>query len=525
MAPDFSGLVGIDLGTTFSCVARLTRDGVPQTIPNREGDLITPSVVMFEAEFVVVGSEAKRSECVYPDRTAVCVKRDMGDERYRRALAGETYRPEVLSAIILKRLKGDVENRYGPIRQAVITVPAYFDDTRRKATQDAGRIAGLKVLDIINEPTAAALAFAFDTHLKRHGAAESFVEELGRQSQTALVFDLGGGTFDVSIVRMSPQRFETLATDGDVRLGGRDWDEALVRHLAAEFEQEHGDNPLKDPESAAFLYQAAEQAKLALSARTSTRVLVTHASRRASIEVTRETFDRLSASLVLRTQVTTELVLESAGLTWNDIDRVLLVGGMTRVPHVRQMIRRISGREPDCSLAADEVVAHGAAIHGGMLLARQAGRGQSPLVDAWARFETIDVNSHSLGIAVRTAQGYANSILIPKNTQLPVSRTRTYHTSAPNQRQVRVKVLEGEAREADACVPIREFILQGLPENLPERSPIEVECRYGADGRISVVGREPASGLLAEATIERQGQLLDADLEQERDRLDRWQIV
>jgi molecular chaperone DnaK len=244
-----------------------------------------------------------------------------------------------------------------------------------------------------------------------------------------------------------------------------------------------------------------------------------------SVDLSREDFDRLTASLLLRTRVTTELVLESAGLTWLDIDRILLVGGMTRVPHVREMLRKISGREPDCSLAADEVVAHGAAIHGGMLLARQAGLGHSEMIDAWSRFETVDVNSHSLGIAVRTPQGYANSILIPKNTQLPFSRSKTYHTSAPNQRQVRVRVLEGEAREADACVQIGEFILQGLPENLPERSPIEVECRYGADGRISVVGREPVSGCLAEATIERHGQLLDAELETERDRLEGWEVV
>lgn len=514
-AQNFNGLVGIDLGTTFSCVARLSREGTPQTIPNREGELITPSVLLIEDQMVVIGTEAKRSECVYPDRTAVCVKRDMGEERYVRDLAGRTYRPEILSAMILKRLKADVEARFGPVRHAVITVPAYFDDTRRRATQNAGRLADLQVLDIINEPTAAALAYAFDTHVRRRGRLQTFVEELAERPSVALVYDLGGGTFDVSIVRMSPSKFETLATDGDVRLGGRDWDQRVVDYLAEEFRKKHGSDPREDKESLAFLYQAAEQAKHALSARANTRALVTHGGQRMSVDLSREQFDRLTASLLLRTQMTTELVVESAGLTFAQIDRVLLVGGMTRVQHVREMIRRIAGQEPDCSLAADEVVAHGAAIHGGILLSR-AGAGDATFspqaLAAWKHFQTIDVNSHSLGIAVKVPQGYANSVLIPKNTPLPVARTRTYHTSMANQRQVRVRVLEGEAKEADACMQIGEFLLNNLPPNLPERSPIEVECRYGSDGRISVVGRDPQSGRLAETIIARQGQLTDEEL-------------
>lgn len=528
MSTDFSGLIGIDLGTTFSCVARLSREGVPQTIPNREGELITPSVLMIEDGTVVVGREAKRSECVYPDKTAVCVKRDMGDAEYSRLLGGAKYRPEILSALILKRIKADVETRFGPVKYAVITVPAYFDDTRRKATQDAGKVAGLNVLDIINEPTAAALAFAFDAHLRRQGEITSFVDQLTKKEQTALVFDLGGGTFDVSIVRMSPEKFETLATDGDVRLGGRDWDERLVNLFAEEFIKQHGSDPRKDPESLAFLFQNAEQAKLALSARTSTRVMVAHDAKRVSLDVTREQFDKLTASLLIRTQMTTELVVESAGLTWADIDRVLLVGGMTRVPHVREMIKRISGKEPDNSLAADEVVAHGAAIHGGILMSRArgtAGSVDSEQLRAWAAFKTVDVNSHSLGIAVRAGPGYANSVVIPKNTQLPVSKTRVFHTSQANQRQVRVRVLEGEAREAEACVRIGEFVLQNLPPNLPERSPIEVECHYSSDGRISVVGRDLTSGKRATTTIVRQGRIQDDELAQEAKRLEKLQIV
>jgi molecular chaperone DnaK len=529
---EFSGLIGIDLGTTFSCAARLSREGVPQTIPNREGELITPSVVLVEDELVIVGREAKRSECVYPDRTAVCVKRDMGDVRYSRSLGGRDYRPEILSAMILKRIKADVEMRFGPVRQAVITVPAYFDDTRRKATQDAGRIAGLSVLDIINEPTAAALAFAFDSHRRRQEQNESFGRALARQDSTVLVFDLGGGTFDVSIVRMSRERFETIATDGDVRLGGRDWDERLVEYLAEEFRKRFRSDPRDDPQSLAFLYQEAEHAKHALSARTSTKVMISHAAQRFSTELRRDLFDRLTADLLARTQATTELIVERAGLSWPQIDRVLLVGGMTRVPHVREMLKRVTNRLLDASLSPDEAVAHGAALHGGILLTRQEARHSTaapgpcdPGANNWAVFQAIDVNSHSLGIAVRAPEGYANSILIPKNTRLPAECGRIYHTSSPNQRQVRVRVLEGEAKEADACVQIGEFILDNLPPDLPERSPIEVVCRYSSDGRISVQGRDVTSGRLAETTLVPQGRLDDAELTDEARKIADLQIV
>ncbi|MBS0262667.1 MAG: Hsp70 family protein [Planctomycetes bacterium] len=528
-ATEFSGLIGIDLGTTYSCVARLSREGIPQTIPNREGELTTPSVLMVEDQMVVVGREAKRSECVYPDRTAICVKRDMGGARYSRSLAGQEYRPEILSAMILKRIKTDVESRFGPVQHAVITVPAYFDDTRRKATQDAGRIAGLNVLDIINEPTAAALAFAFESHRRRNSHFEAFARQAVDSPTTALVYDLGGGTFDVSIVRFAHDRFETLATDGDVRLGGRDWDERLVTYLAEQFRTAHGSDPRDDPQSLAFLYQEAEKVKHALSVRTATRVLVSHDGQRLSLDLTRRQFDDLTADLVLRTETTTELVLDSAGLTWSQIDRVLMVGGMTRVPHIREMIQRISGKEPDCSLPADEVVAQGAALHGGILLARMA-KGKGSINDSalglWVEFESIDVNSHSLGIAVRRPDGgYANSILIPKNTPLPVERSRTYHTSAPNQRQVRVRILEGEAYEAEACVQIGEFVLGGLPADLPERSPIEIVCRYTSDGRISVQGRHPNTGLLAETTLVSQGRLNDAELREEARKIGLLEIV
>jgi len=516
---DFSGLIGIDLGTTFSCMARLTKDGEPVTIPNREGDRITPSVLLVENELVIIGKEAKRSECLAPDKTAVCVKRDMGEKSYSHSLGGRAFRPEVLSAFILKRLKNDAENRVGPVTRAVITVPAYFDDTRRKATQDAGKIAGLNVIDIINEPTAAALAFAFDRHIRKHSDAKSFANEMQHGETTVLVYDLGGGTFDVSLVRMSPDKFETLATDGDVRLGGRDWDQKLVDYAADQFLNAHGSDPREDAESRAFLYQAAEQAKHALSVRPATKMMVLHAATRMSVEITREQFEEITDSLLTRTEMTTDLVVESAGLTWNEVDRILLVGGMTRCPQVREMLSRLSGKEPDASLSADEVVAHGAAIHGGMLMARQHAGDFPDVSQRWANFQTVDVNSHSLGVAVRASAGYANSILIPKNTQLPITKSKVYQTSSANQRQVRVRILEGEALEAEACVQIGELLISNLPPNLPPRSPIEVQVSYGTDGRISVVGRDLTSGRLVETLIVREGGLTEEELGDEAQRI------
>ena len=521
MKTAWSGLIGIDLGTTYSCVAHLSRDGVPVTIPNREGDLITPSAILFdESGTVVVGAEAKRTECLLPDRTVVCVKRDMGEPWYSRTVAGQQFRPEVLSALILKRLRADAETKIGQVDCAVITVPAYFDDVRRKATQDAGQLAGLPILDLLNEPTAAALAYAYEERLRRAGGIDKLALELEAKPLTALVYDLGGGTFDVSVVRMTGSRFETLATDGDVRLGGRDWDQALVDYAAEQFLRAQECDPRDDPESLAALYAAAEQAKHSLSVRTTTRLAVTHEGRRLPLEISRDLYEQLTLPLLTRTEMTTELVLEAAGLTWSQVDRVLLVGGMTRSPQVRAMLKRISGLEPDASLAADEVVAHGAVIHGALLLARGVTVPPRHPLGAWVKLQVIDVNSHALGIAIRGDDDiYRNSILIPRNTPLPASVAKTFKTRSWGQKQVRVRVLEGEAVTADACSQIGEFVITDLPPGLPEGSPIEVECRYGRDGRISVVGRDLTSGVEASTQIERSRVIPDEEMAREEQRL------
>ena len=530
MANPFSGMIGIDLGTTNSCMAHLRPDGTPVTIPNREGDLVTPSVVFIEGDSIIVGKEARRAGALAPDRAAVCVKRDMGLEEFSHPVAGRRHRPEVLSAMVLRRMKEDAESRLGPITHAVITVPAYFDDLRRKATQDAGRLAGLKVLDIINEPTAAALAFAFDDPSAGRHSSNGFLSHLAGREELALVYDLGGGTFDVSLVRMSARRFETLATDGDVQLGGYDWDRRLVDYLAEEFRKQHRSDPREEQESLAYLFQTAEEAKKALSARASTRVLVVHGGHRSAVTVSRQLFSHLTADLLTRTETTTQLLVETAGLTWDRIDRVLLVGGMTRCPQVVGMLQRLTGKRPDASLAADEAVAHGAAIHGGILLTKKGpvpAEAQAGYRKLWADFMTIDVNAHSLGIAVRDAgtEGYANSILIPKNTPLPVTRSQIYRTHDENQRKVRVRVLEGEASEADACRQIGIFDIEGLPPHLPKGSPVEIICSYGSDGRISVVGKDLTSGRTARIVISRTGDMSEPEIEQARRDLEAMAIT
>src|SRR5947199_289929 len=315
-------LVGIDLGTTFSAIATLDDRGQPITLPNRDGEMLTPSAVMIdEANTAVVGQPPLDVALEQPDCVAALVKRRMGHAAYGRLVASRDFRPETLSAIILKKLVQDAELRLGPVRQAVITVPAYFDDTRRKATQDAGRIAGLEVLDILDEPTAAALAYSFQPGraCPAPGASEG--------ECTVLVYDLGGGTFDVSLVRLMQRRFQTIGIEGDVRLGGRDWDDRIVDHVANQFLRQYGDDPRTNPQSMAALAAAAERAKRTLSKLNHATVTCTHNGKVMTVPLTRAEFEELTRDLLVRTRWTTQQVVRQANLTWNQVNKALLVGG------------------------------------------------------------------------------------------------------------------------------------------------------------------------------------------------------
>lgn len=474
--------VGIDLGTTYSAVAYLDASGRPTTIINGCGDLLTPSALSFEESQVVVGKEAIKASVFEPADFAECFKRDMGSLRFRRAIGEHEVPPEVLSGFLLERLKQDAIARIGPFKQVVITVPAFFDETRRRATQEAGRLAGLDVLDIINEPTSAAVAFGYYRNLidsNRSGTPD--------RPENILVYDLGGGTFDVTVLAIDGKKLSALATDGDVQLGGKDFDERLVDYLADAFLAAHGADPRSNPHDAAQLWLDAHDAKHTLSERPKVTIPCIHAGIRMRIDVTRSEFEKLTRDLLERTESTVQVVLRQAKLDWHDIDRVLLVGGASRMPIVGEMLRRVTGKEPDRSLSPDEAVAHGAAIYAGMLM-EDSGR-QSP-----SSLQVINVNSHSLGIIGldRRSQRRHNSIVIPKNTPLPCKVVRKFVTARDNQSSVKVAIVEGESKQPEHCIALGECVVRNLPPGLPKNTAVEVEYRYAASGRISVVARVPS---------------------------------
>ncbi len=375
--------VGIDLGTTYSALATLDSNGRPQTLLNAEGDKLTPSVVLFDGDNMVVGKEALKAIATDASRVAQCIKRELGRRYFTKELGGRLYPPEALQAWILDKVRRDAARTLGDFRQVVITVPAYFDEVRRKATQDAGLIAGLEVIDIINEPTAAAIAFGYE---------QGFLRETTSRSRPSriLVYDLGGGTFDVTIMEICGPDYVALATDGDVRLGGHEWDNRLVDLVAGQFLREFDLDPRDDPNAAGRLWRDCEDAKRTLSARQKVHIPCDYRGHALRAEVTREQFAEITQDLLDRTSFTTRQTLQAAGLTWNEIDRVLLVGGSTRMPAVVNLLRQLSGKDPDNSVSADEAVAHGAALHAERLLALH--RGEPPL------FNVKNVNSHSLGV-------------------------------------------------------------------------------------------------------------------------------
>ena len=575
-------LLGIDLGTTFSAVAHLDEHGHPVTLTNAEGELTTPSVVLFdEGGDVVVGREARRAALVEPDRVAEHVKRYMGDPYYPKTIGGRRLSPPAISALILKKLKQDAERKVGKIDGAVITVPAYFDEGRRQATAAAGEMAGLRVIDIINEPTSAALAFAYQILLKEKEAnprareqqgharlttadiAAAFARTSGGAERTVVVYDLGGGTFDVTVLTVKGSALAVRATAGDVRLGGRDWDERLFDHMADTFVRAHGADPRDEPHTRQNLMLTAEEAKKVLSNRAQTRYVVHHAGKTQSGDVTREAFERMTEDLLYRTENRLNRVIRQAQLTWDKVDQVLAVGGSTRMPQVLAMLRRVTGKEPNVSLSPDEAIAHGAAIHaavrtvgggggagggvspaatgppplvvpparavppplpvgaagepppaaatvdeagGGPAVAASGtvGRFTNRVTDVLRSIRTTNVNAHSLGVAAQLADGQpVVSVLIKQNTQLPVSVRKRFGTVSDNQSVVTVRVVEGESSIPEECIQVGSCTIRGLPPGLPRGSPVEVTFSYDNSGRLHVEAVEGRSGNWATVAIER----------------------
>jgi molecular chaperone DnaK len=505
--------VGIDLGTTFSTLAILDEEGNPKPIPNEDDEVETPSLILLaDRGHVIVGPNRMRAAMEDPEHVVDRVKRYMGSVEFKRTFDGREITPEFLSALILKKLRQDAEKRIGKITNAVITVPYYFNDAKRKATQDAGRIAGLNVVDIINEPTAATLTYAWNRG--ELGAAGGQMD----RPRLALVYDLGGGTFDVTVVSYTPTHFTVLATDGDAELGGIDWNDRLLDHVASEFKARHKIDPRESPLALQMLRNECDLAKIALTENPRTVITFRHQDKTVSVPMSREQFEELTAELLQRTADTVELVIEQAKTTSDQLDAVVLVGGSTLMPAVPKMIERVTGKKPYQGLSPHTAVAQGAAIHAAILEARHRGD-ESELAEKVRKHlgavRQENVNSHGLGIIAKNPKTgkQVNHVMIHRNTRLPVEVKRVFRTVSEGQARVNVSVTEGDAPDPRAVSLIGNCRVTNLPAGLPKGSPVEVTYAFDKNGRIRVSACETTGGREATIEIERSGALSETDID------------
>jgi len=467
--------VGIDLGTTFSAIAYVNRHGVPEVLPNAEGEQITPSVILFEKDAPIVGTYAKQAAAVYPDSVVEFVKREMGNDQYRFNLRDEEFTAQQLSSFVLAKLKEDAEQRLGqPVTDAVITVPAYFNDIQRRKTLEAGKLAGLNVLKLLNEPTAAAFAYGLN-----HASSRRKV----------LVFDLGGGTFDVTLVQMADQEIAVIATDGDHALGGKDWDDRVIDHVAKQFQDKHGTDPRTDLASLHDLRAKCVSAKISLTRRPKVNIFHDFEEQVLRVSLTRDEFEGLTSDLLARCRDLTQAVLTAANTAASEIDTVLLAGGSTRMPMVRQMLTDVFDKPPGADINPDEAVALGAALTATMEAARREGK------ESAIDIRTHDVTSHSLGmVALKNGQLH-NSKIISRNTRIPAEHSREdYATTRDGQTSMDMWLVQGEKDDPRECVVLGHFEFYGIPPRPAGATRLSITFRYNANAIVEVEAMDLASG-------------------------------
>lgn len=496
--------VGIDLGTTYSCLSYLNEHGEPVTLPNQEGELTTPSIVMFDGKDVIVGTEALRNAVLKPTHVVQNSKRYIGSNK-TWTIEKKTYTPVDIGALILRKMLDSAAEQIGPITQAVITVPAQFSDWQRQATVEAGFQAGLKRVDIINEPVAAALCYVL-------GSEGLWFTEL-TDEQRILVYDLGGGTFDLSLVKYHKDEVKVLASTGDLKLGGIDWNEALSNAICDRFAREFGDDPRTDPESMQLLAMAVENTKRSLTVRPRAALTCSHGKHRKVYQIELPEFEKLTKPLLARTINITRDLQKAYQFGLKQTDTILTTGGSSRMPAIKKALNELGFRTLNTSLSPDQSISHGATYYAGMLLTNADFAKSILSPKATAKLQKIkqrSVTARALGILIRDT-GKKTRIphyLIPENSELPASITQTFGTVIPNQRRVNLHIVESGTIADQQFVELGTCIVEDLPPNLPEQSLVEVTISYNEQARVEVTAKDVTSGKQAQTVIVRQENLI-----------------
>lgn len=497
--------VGIDLGTTFSSMAYVDKNLIPQMVMDTSGKSVMPSVIYFDDDEILVGDMALEQSVVSPDRVAQFVKIHMGDD-WKREYLGHSYTPESLSAIILAHMVREAEKQnFGRIRRAVITVPAFFNEKRRRATQQSGEIAGLEVIGTLNEPMAATLAYGLHQQ---------------EREQNVVVYDLGGGTFDVTVVRIAPSEITELATSGNRQLGGKDWDQTLIDFVAADFQKAHGQDPRQQPEALQNLVLACEKAKRQLSVKKKTSISCFAYEKSHQVGINRPQFEELTTDLLHSTKLTTELALEDAALDWSRIDRVLLVGGSTLMPSVHNMLEKVSGRKPEFGVNPVIAVALGAAVYAHML---ESDQGKTSLKRATTKVGFV--TAHGVGLRVRNdADGWKNSVLIPKNSPVPAHATKRYVCAEEIHEQtvIKIEVTQGDAEDAALVEVLGEASIEGFPCREPPGQPVDVGLDFDEQGRLHLKATYANTGQEVRLSLEVADGLCDDEVHRQHEHLKRF---